>query len=93
MAKRWIWALVAVTLLGGALRARPALDPNPYRSVDELGYVHVALGLAETGRYGRDNLHWPPGTPVAFALAAKSPATLATTSPPPTPSSGSPAPR
>ena len=51
------------------MRAPP--DPNPYRSVDELGYVNVALGLAETGRYGRDSLHWPPGAPAAFATVAK----------------------
>lgn len=70
-AGHWIAALVAVTLIGGALRAGPALHPNPYRSVDELGYVNVALGFAKTGRYGRDSLHWPPGAPMAFALAVK----------------------
>jgi hypothetical protein len=67
----WIVALVAVTLIGGALRAGPALHPNPYRSVDELGYVAVALTVADTGRYGRDNRHWPPGAPLAFAAAAR----------------------
>ena len=31
----------------------------------------VAIGLADTGRYGKRSLHWPPGAPVAFAAAAK----------------------
>ena len=33
--------------------------------------MHVAIGLAETGRYGKQSLHWPPGAPGAFAAAAK----------------------
>src|SRR5262245_41530750 len=68
---RWIWVVVALTLIGGALRAREALHPNPYTSADERSYVGVAIGLAETGRYGKQSLHWPPGAPVAFATAAK----------------------
>jgi 4-amino-4-deoxy-L-arabinose transferase-like glycosyltransferase len=72
VSRRWVWvAVVAVTVLGGALRARPALDPNPRQSRDEHGYVSVAIGLADTGRYGRQSLHWPPGAPVAFAAAAR----------------------
>src|SRR3954451_5940224 len=67
---RWVWAVVAVTILGGALRVGPALHPNPRQSADEKSYVHVAIGLAETGRYGKPSLHWPPGAPGAFALAA-----------------------
>jgi hypothetical protein len=34
---RWIWGLVAVTVVAGALRAGPAQHPNPYRSADQLG--------------------------------------------------------
>jgi hypothetical protein len=63
--------VVAVTVLGGALRAGPALHPNPRQSRDENGYVSVAIGLVDSGRYGRQSLHWPPGAPVAFAAAAK----------------------
>src|SRR4051794_13589333 len=68
---RWIGVLVAVTIVAGALRAGPALHPNPYVSADERSYTNVALRLAETGRYGRDSLHWPPGAPVAFAAAIR----------------------
>ncbi len=68
---RWIWVLVAITLLGGALRAREALSPDARQSADERSYVAVAIGLADTGRYGKRSLHWPPGAPVAFAAAAK----------------------
>ena len=58
-------------LLGGALRVPPALEPDRFQSRDEQGYVSVAIALAETGRYGRESLHWPPGAPVAFAAAAE----------------------
>jgi hypothetical protein len=68
---RWLWLLVAITVLGGALRAREALSPDPRQSTDERSYVAVALNLADTGRYGRHALHWPPGAPTAFATAAK----------------------
>ena len=71
VSKRWMLALVAVTLIGGGLRARPALAPNPYQSLDERGYVSVAIGVADSGRYGRESLHWPPGAPLAFAAAAR----------------------
>ena len=62
---------MAVTLVGGALRARVALEPNARQSADEHSYVNVALGLADRGRYGKQSLHWPPGAPVAFSVAAK----------------------
>jgi hypothetical protein len=62
---------VAVTLVGGALRAREALAPDARQSADERSYAYVAIGLADTGRYGSRSLHWPPGAPVAFAAAAK----------------------
>src|SRR5689334_12378449 len=68
---RWTWALIAVTLMAGPLRAGPALHPNPYLSADERGYTNVATRLAETGRYGRESLHWPPGAPGAFAVAMR----------------------
>jgi len=68
---RSTWALIAVTLLAGTLRAGPALHPNPYLSADERGYTNVATRLAETGRYGRESLHWPPGAPGAFAAAVR----------------------
>ena len=56
--------------LGGALRAREALSPTR-GSRRRTSYVAVAIGLADTGRYGKQSLHWPPGAPVAFAAAAK----------------------
>ena len=71
MTRRWLWAVVVVTLVCGGLRARVALSPEARQSADERSYVGVALGLAQTGRYGKQSLHWPPGAPVAFAAAAK----------------------
>jgi len=69
--RRWIVALLLVTAVGGALRAREAVSPHARQSADERSYVSVAIGLADTGRYGKQSLHWPPGAPVAFAAAAK----------------------
>src|SRR3954453_5441440 len=71
VSSRWIWALVAVTVVAGALGAWPAVHPNPRQSADENGYVRAALRLADDGRYGRESLHWPPGAPGAFAAAAR----------------------
>ena len=68
---RWLLAIAAVTVLAGGLRAREALHPDARQSVDEHGYVSVAVGLADSGRYGHQSLHWAPGAPVMFALAAK----------------------
>jgi hypothetical protein len=68
---RWLVALLLVTVVGGGLRAREALSPHARQSADERSYVSVAIGLADTGRYGKQSLHWPPGAPVAFAAAAK----------------------
>ena len=69
--RRWIVALLLITAVGGGLRAREALSPHARQSADERSYVGVAIGLADTGRYGKQSLHWPPGAPVAFAAAAK----------------------
>jgi hypothetical protein len=69
--RNWILVVVAVTLVGGGLRARVALEPHARQSADERSYVSVAIGLADTGRYGKRSLHWPPGAPLAFAAAAK----------------------
>jgi 4-amino-4-deoxy-L-arabinose transferase-like glycosyltransferase len=69
--RRWLVVAAAVTALGGALRAPVAAHPNARQSVDEHGYASVAIQLAETGRYGRESLHWPPGAPGLFALAAR----------------------
>src|SRR5690242_16984703 len=68
---RRVLCLVAVTLLAGALRAPVALAPDARVSADEHGYVGVAAGLARTGRYGAQSLHWAPGAPAMFALAAR----------------------
>ena len=77
MAKRWIWALVAVTLLGGALRAGPALRPEPVSLGRRAG---LRQRRARSGRDRPLRPRQPPlaaGAPVAFAAAASSPATRA----------------
>ena len=68
MSKRWIWALVAVTLLGGALRAAAGAGPEPVpRRSTRWATSTWRSAWPRPGRYGRESLHWPPGAPVAFA--------------------------
>ena len=76
---RWsIAALVAITVLGGALRFDAAGDPGAYHSRDAIAYSMIARGIVDNGTYGllgggghgqQDPMHWPPGTPALFALA------------------------
>jgi hypothetical protein len=76
---RWsIAALVAITVLGGALRVDAAGDPGAYHSRDAIAYSMIARGIVDNGTYGllgggghgqQDPMHWPPGTPALFALA------------------------
>jgi len=65
--QRWIAvALALIVLLGGGLRAREAVDPDPRLSPDEQSYVNEALNLSN-GTY--QDFHWPPGAPVMFAAS------------------------
>lgn len=76
---RWsLVALLAITVLGGALRFDAAAHPGQYHSRDALAYSMIARGIVEKGTYGwlgggghgqQDPMHWPPGTPALFALA------------------------
>src|SRR3954469_16022824 len=62
-------ALIAITLLGGALRAVQSASPDlGNRSSDERGYARVAKTF-EGGHFHGTSLHWPPGAPLMFAIA------------------------
>jgi 4-amino-4-deoxy-L-arabinose transferase-like glycosyltransferase len=70
-------ALLVIVLIGGAGRAYFAANPHTeHLSTDERSYANLAVNLVEKGKYGgseegevRDPLHWPPGTPVLFAIS------------------------
>jgi 4-amino-4-deoxy-L-arabinose transferase-like glycosyltransferase len=69
---RWALALALVVVAGAALRAERAVQPGAFLSTDERAYA--ALGRALSHGYyhvaGMDDpLHWPPGTPLLFAVA------------------------
>jgi 4-amino-4-deoxy-L-arabinose transferase-like glycosyltransferase len=65
--QRWIAvALALIVLVGGGLRFREAVDPDPRLSADEQAYVNEALNLSH-GTYG--DFRWPPGAPVMFAAS------------------------
>jgi 4-amino-4-deoxy-L-arabinose transferase-like glycosyltransferase len=71
--ERWwravVVALVAITVLGGALRAVQSASPDlKNRSSDEKGYARVAKTF-EAGHFHGTSLHWPPGAPLMFAVA------------------------
>src|SRR3954462_12464967 len=70
---RWsralVAAVIALTLLGGALRAVQSASPDlTNRSSDEKGYARVAKTF-EAGHFHGTSLHWPPGAPLMFAVA------------------------
>src|SRR3954468_6877151 len=67
---RWVLiVVVALTLLGGGLRAAQAASPDlQNRSSDEKGYARVAKTF-EGGHFHGTSLHWPPGAPLMFAVA------------------------
>src|SRR3954469_22629958 len=67
---RWVLVVViALTLLGGALRAVQAASPDLANlSSDEKGYARVAKTF-EQGHFHGTSLHWPPGAPLMFAVA------------------------
>jgi hypothetical protein len=71
---RWAFALALVVVAGAALRAERAVHPGAFLSTDERAYA--ALGRAMSHGYYdargmNDPLHWPPGTPLLFAVARK----------------------
>jgi 4-amino-4-deoxy-L-arabinose transferase-like glycosyltransferase len=71
---RWALALVLVLVGGAALRAQHAAHHGAFLSTDERAYA--ALGRALSHGYYHvtgmaDPLHWPPGTPLLFAVARK----------------------
>jgi 4-amino-4-deoxy-L-arabinose transferase-like glycosyltransferase len=68
--ERWVLVvLIALTLLGGALRVVQAASPDLGNlSSDERGYAHVAKTF-EQGHFHGTSLHWPPGAPLMFAIA------------------------
>lgn len=73
MPKPTLLALVAILLLGSALRIQQAAGAGPeLRSNDERSYVRLALDLSRHGSYGDGGmsqpLRWPPGAPVMFAV-------------------------
>src|SRR3954453_5088320 len=67
---RWVLlVLVALTLLGGGLRAVQSASPDlRNRSSDERGFARVAKTF-EAGHFHGTSLHWPPGAPLMFAVA------------------------
>src|SRR4051812_44226234 len=70
---RWsravIVAVIALSLLGGGLRAVQSASPDlGNRSSDERGYARVAKTF-EGGHFHGTSLHWPPGAPLMFAIA------------------------
>src|SRR3954469_8911561 len=61
-----------VLIAGAALRAQRAADPGNFLSTDERAYAALGRALSH-GYYDvhgmNDPLHWPPGTPLLFAVA------------------------
>src|SRR3954452_14144427 len=68
----WAVALGLVLIAGAALRAQRAADPGNFLPPDERAYAALGRSLSH-GYYDvhgmNDPLHWPPGTPLLFALA------------------------
>jgi Dolichyl-phosphate-mannose-protein mannosyltransferase len=75
---RWALALALVVTAGAALRADRAVHHGAFLSTDERAYATLGLALSR-GHYAspamNDPLHWPPGTPVLFAVAREFTAT------------------
>lgn len=64
--------LVAIIVLGAALRI-DKLGTGTRVSVDERSYLGIANNMVvhRSYAYGKDPLHWAPGTPFLFATAMK----------------------
>jgi hypothetical protein len=71
---RWAFALGLVVATGAALRAERAVNHGAFLSTDERAYAALGRALSH-GYYDvrgmNDPLHWPPGTPLLFAVARK----------------------
>jgi Dolichyl-phosphate-mannose-protein mannosyltransferase len=68
------FALALVLATGAALRAERAAHHGVFLSTDERAYAALGRALSH-GYYDvrgmNDPLHWPPGTPLLFAVARK----------------------
>ncbi|HEX2104247.1 MAG TPA: glycosyltransferase family 39 protein [Solirubrobacteraceae bacterium] len=69
---RWVLVLALVLAAGAAWRAHHAIDHGEFLSTDERAYAALGVSLSH-GHYDprgmNDPLHWPPGTPLLFAVA------------------------
>jgi 4-amino-4-deoxy-L-arabinose transferase-like glycosyltransferase len=69
---RWAPALGLVLVVGAAVRAARAAHHGAFLSTDERAYAALGRALSH-GYYDvramNDPLHWPPGTPLLFAIA------------------------
>jgi hypothetical protein len=69
---RWTLALALVLVAGAAWRAHHAIDHGAFLSTDERAYAALGVAVGH-GHYDPremdDPLHWPPGTPLLFAVA------------------------
>ena len=71
---RWALVLALVLVAGGALRAERAIEHGRFLSTDERAYAALGVAIAHghyTPRRMDDPLHWPPGTPLLFAVARR----------------------
>ena len=83
---RWALVLALVLVAGGALRAERAIEHGRFLSTDERAYAALGVAIAHghyTPRGMDDPLHWPPGTPLLFAVARRRAARRTPTSTPP----------
>jgi hypothetical protein len=71
---RWTLVLALVLVCAGALRADRAIHHGKFLSTDERAYAVLGIAISH-GHYTppgmNDPLHWPPGTPLLFAVARK----------------------
>ena len=71
---RWALVLALVLAAGGALRADRAVHHGRFLSTDERAYAVLGIAISHghyTPKGMNDPLHWPPGTPLVFAVARK----------------------